>query len=88
MEIIEGTGRGVIGFSKGVGGTVKESAEATGEFITGRGKEASESGKAALTAGGEGIKDIIVEPVEGLGKGLQAIDRGIKRATGRDEEIK
>ncbi|MBL7155869.1 MAG: hypothetical protein ISS90_01875 [Candidatus Omnitrophica bacterium] len=84
-DIVEGAGRGVTNFAKGSVDTVKETAEATGEFVTGRGSEASESGRSAVNAGAGGIKDIIVEPVKGVGKGLQSIDRGIKRATGRED---
>lgn len=86
-EIIEGAGRGTTGFGKGTLGAVKETREATGEFLTGRGDEAIQSGKEAIDAGKEGIKDVLIEPVEGLGKGLRAIDEGIKKATG-SEDIK
>ena len=85
MEIIEGTGKGLMGLGEGTGTAIVEGGSATGEFVTGRGEEAAESGKAAATATGEGITDIVVEPLEGLGKGLQTIDKGIKKATGRED---
>ena len=87
-NIVEGAGRGVTSLGIGTADAAQETAEATGELLTGRGGEAMESGEAAINAGGEGIKNIVVEPIEGLGKGLQAIDAGIKRAVGMDDEIK
>ncbi len=86
-EIVEGAGRGVTEFGKGTLGTVKDTAEATGEFVTGRGDEAAGSGKDAMTAGSEGVKALIVKPIEGLGKGLTSIDKGVKKATD-NEDIK
>ena len=83
-EIVEGAGRGATDFGRGTAEAVKETAEATGEFLTGRGGEAVESGKEAIDAGKEGIKDVLIEPAEGLGKGLKAIDEGIKKATGSE----
>ncbi|MFH1593506.1 MAG: hypothetical protein ABID09_02280 [Candidatus Omnitrophota bacterium] len=86
-EIVEGAGRGTVDLGKGAVVTVKETAKATGELLTGRGDAAVVSGKSAISSGAEGIKNVIVKPVEGLEKGLAEIDKGIKRATG-SEEIK
>jgi len=86
-EIVEGAGRGVTEFGKGTLETVKGTAVATGEFVTGRGNEAAESGKDAMTAGGDGVNALIVKPIEGLGKGLTSLDKGVKKATD-NEDIK
>ncbi len=85
-EIIEGTGKGVVGLGKGAVGTVTGTVGATGELLTGQGDDAIKEGKQAVSSGGEGISSIIVEPATGLGKGLQAIDKGIKKATGNEDE--
>ena len=84
-SIVEGAGTGTVELGKGAVGTVTQTTKATGEFITGQGDEAAESGQAAIDAGAGGIKAIVVEPVKGLEKGLQQIDAGIKRATGSED---
>ena len=86
-KTVEGVGRGTVELGKGVVGTVKGVAEATGYVLTGRGSKAKQAGGEAVEAGGTGIKGIITEPLEGLGKGLQDVDAGIKKAT-RSDEIK
>jgi len=84
-DTVEGAGRGVTDFGMGSAETVKNAAEGTGQLLTGRAGEAGDSGTAAVNAAGGAIKDVVVEPVEGLGKGLKAIDEGMKKATGQDE---
>ena len=85
LDVVEGTGEGAAGLGKGTAEGVVETAKAAGYVVVGRGDEAAESGREAAKAGGGGLKAIIEKPVEGIGKGLQSIDRSIKKATGRED---
>ena len=86
--MVTGTEKGVKDLSMGTAESVTETTEATGEFLTGHGKEGVESGKTAIESGTAGVKAIVVEPAKGLGETLQDIDAGIKKATGQEEAIK
>ncbi|MGB2706100.1 MAG: hypothetical protein WBC74_04525 [Candidatus Omnitrophota bacterium] len=85
LDVVEGTSEGVADLGKGTAEAVVGTAKATGYTLVGHGDEAVESGKEAAKAGGEGIKGVIEKPIEGIGKGLQSIDRSIKKATGRED---
>ena len=86
-KILEGVGRGVYEGTKGV-------AEATigvGKSIGGEVRQdelaAQEAQEEATAAGGEAIKGIVMEPLEGVVGGLGELGKGLKEAVS-DEEIK
>ncbi|MBL7158512.1 MAG: hypothetical protein ISS91_03290 [Candidatus Omnitrophica bacterium] len=87
-SIVEGAGTGTVELGKGAVGTVKGTAEATGNALIGRGSRAAASGKEAIDSTASGIKGIVVEPATGLGKGLGEIGTGIKESFEKDEDIK
>ncbi len=87
LDIVEGTGKGAAKFGKGAAEAVVGTGKAAGQALVGRGEEASESGKVAAKAAGEGIVGVLEEPVKGFGKALQSIDKSIKESTG-NEDIK
>ena len=86
-EVVKGTGEGVLELGKGAAGTVKGTTGAVGYTLAGQTDKAKEEGKVAADSAGSGIKGIVQEPLEGLGKGLQDIDSGIKEAT-RSDDVK
>ena len=80
------TGAGVYESGKGLVEATKSLAEGVGKGIRGEESAAVQAGEEASRVGGEAIKGIIVEPLKAIGRGLEEIDKGIRK--GLSEDIK
>ena len=85
VDVVEGAGRGVTELGTGAVGCVGGTTKAAGYALVGHGEESVESGEEAVESGKKGVTGVITEPLDGLGRALQDIDEGIKKATGSAE---
>ena len=84
-SVTEGIGKGVYGLGKGLADSTQKGVQATGYGFSGKAEESIQAGAESSDAADTGLKAIIVEPLKGLGQGLQDIEDGIQRAKAKEE---